>query len=123
MHPLRSITASDAKARLGELLASLEGLGAVEITRNGRPVGVLVSAESENQIERASRLAAMATLYSAGAISWRKIADETHASFGELLVELGRQGLALPRVTAKKRPEQVALFEQALAHAKSASAR
>lgn len=116
----RSITASDAKARLGELLASLEGQGAVEITRNGRPVGMLVAPQADNQLERASQLAAMTTLYAAGAISWRKIGDETQVSFGELLVELGRQGLKLPRVTAKKRPEQMAVFEQALAHAKSA---
>ena len=119
MSPVRSITATDAKARLGELLASLEGQGAVEITRNGRPVGMLVAPHVDNQLERASRLAALATLYAAGAISWRKIADETQASFGELLIELGVQGLKLPRVVAKKRPEQVAIFDQALAHAKS----
>ena len=40
-HSLRSITSSEAKSNLGELLASLGSQGAVEITRNGKPVGIL----------------------------------------------------------------------------------
>jgi len=35
MHPSRSITSSEAKASLGELLGSLTAEGPVEITRKG----------------------------------------------------------------------------------------
>ena len=41
MNTVRTITSSDAKANLGEVLGSLASQGPIEITRNGRLVGVL----------------------------------------------------------------------------------
>jgi len=116
MTSTRTITASDAKARLGEVLASLAD-GPVEITRNGRSIGVLTAVPSNPRVNE-PRLAALATHYAAGGVAWRKISDETGASFGELLIELGRQGLKLPTVVADKRPAQIALFNAALRSAK-----
>ena len=118
----RTITASDAKARLGQVLGSLVADGPVSITRNGRLVGVLAapiaSPAAPQQLRgAATHLDTLAALYSAGAISWRRIADETGAAFGELLLSLSRQGLALPEVTAPKRPAQAALWEAALRQA------
>lgn len=63
------------------------------------------------------RLAELVPRYAAGDITWREVADATDASFGELLVELGRQGLQLPTCVATKRPAQQALFDEALARA------
>ena len=53
-------------------------------------------------------------LYSEGALSWRELSDSTGLAYGEVLVELGKRKLALPRVSPERRPEQDALFERAL---------
>ena len=106
----RSITSSEAKASLGELLGSLATEGPVEITRNGRKVAVLSAPAEQTNAHDATRLAELAALYGAGRVTWREIAAETGAAFGDLLVELARQNLQLPRVTPAKRPEQVAIF-------------
>ncbi|MFZ3120499.1 MAG: type II toxin-antitoxin system prevent-host-death family antitoxin [Variovorax sp.] len=116
MSAVREITASDAKNRLGELLASLPAEGAVTITRNGRPVGVLApvapaaGAESQNSLQ----LELLLGLYAKGSVTWRELSRSTGLAYGEVLVELGRRGLSLPRVSPKRRPEQDALFERAL---------
>jgi prevent-host-death family protein len=112
MKTLRSIPASAAKANLGEVLSSLATDGGVEITRNGRPIGILTAPEQNIQATSVARLAVLAPLYSSGAISWHQVSDETGAAFGDLLIELGRQNLQLPRVAAKKRPEQQALLDE-----------
>ena len=122
MSIVRTITSSDAKANLGEVLGSLAAQGPIEITRNGRLVGVLAPPAMRPKATDPGRLAAMAALYSAGAVTWRAIADETGAAFGELLLELARQGLPLPTVVAPKRPEQVALLDEVMAAAAAAAA-
>lgn len=108
----RSITWSDANATLEELLASLKTDGPVEITRDGHTLAVLSAPAGPARPVEANRLAALASLYAAGKASWRDISAETGVAFGELLAELGRQGLALPRATPDKRPEQLALLEE-----------
>ena len=45
-------SAAEAKRHFGDLLRRAEGGGAVTITRYGRPVAVLVSAEDAARIER-----------------------------------------------------------------------
>lgn len=122
MNTVRTITSSDAKANLGEVLGSLAAQGPIEITRNGRLVGVLAPPTVRPKDTDPGRLAALAALYSAGAVTWRAIADETGAAFGELLLELARQGLPLPTVVAPKRPEQAALLDDAMAKAAAAPA-
>ena len=121
MSIVRTITSSDAKAKLGEVLGSLAAQGPIEITRNGRLVGVLAPPAMRPKATDPGRLAAMAALYSAGAVTWRAIADETGAAFGELLLELARQGLPLPTVVAPKRPEQAALLDEVMAKAAAAA--
>lgn len=65
----------------------------------------------------AKRLAELAGPYARGEITWRKINDETNASFGELLEELGRQNLKLPRVKPKLTPGQEATLDAIFAQA------
>ena len=117
----RTITASNAKANLGEVLGSLAAKGPVKITRNGRLVGVLAApnlpATSVQDQGAGQALDNVAVLYASGAMSWRRIADETGVAFGELLLAVARQGLALPQVSAAKRPAQTALWESALRQA------
>ena len=121
MNTGRTITSSEAKAKLGEVLGSLAAQGPIEITRNGRLVSVLAAPAVQPKDTDPGRLAALAALYSAGAVTWRAIADETGAAFGELLLKLARQGLPLPAVVAPKRPEQAALLDEAIAAAAAAA--
>lgn len=123
MNTPRSISSSDAKAGLGELLASLATEGPVDITRNGRKVAVLSAPVEPGRPVEASRLAALAALYAGGKVAWREISAETGVAFGDLLVELARQKLELPRVTPVKRPEQVALLNSVLRRAARPSTR
>jgi antitoxin (DNA-binding transcriptional repressor) of toxin-antitoxin stability system len=111
-HLVRTISSSDAKANLGDVLSSLNTHGPVEITRNGKPVGLLTLPPAQT-VDR-SRIAALAIAYSKGHIPWPQIAEETGASYGELLVELGLKNLQIPKVTPKKRPEQIAFFHHIL---------
>jgi hypothetical protein len=117
MAQTRTVTASDAKGSLGQLLGSLATQGAVEITRNGHLVGVLTAPPQRARTADPDRMAALAPPYAAGKLGWREIADDTGAAFGELLLELARQGLTLPQVSAEKRPAQAAhlraIFKQA----------
>lgn len=117
MQTTRSITSSEAKAGLGDLLGSLVAQGPVAITRNGRKIAVLSAPAAPETAVDSNRLAELAAMYAAGKLAWREIAAETGVSFGDLLAELGRQGLQLPRVTPTKRPEQVALFNAILQQA------
>lgn len=120
MKPLRSLSSSEAKSNLGEVLGSLAAGGPVEITRNGRAVAVLSAADGDVRSANRHRLAELAGLYARGAVSWRKVEEDTGAAFGELLLELGRQGLALPLATAAKRPAQAEVFRQVLRQAAQA---
>lgn len=116
MKPQREVTASDAKTRFVELLASLPGEGPVTITRNGRAVGSLTAtgpgagAETQNRLQ----LARIVGLFATGAMTWGELAHSTGLAYGEVFVELGKRGLAPPRVSPKRRPEQDALFGRAL---------
>ena len=111
-HSVRTISSSDAKANLGDVLSSLNTQGPIEITRNGKAVGLLTLPPAQ-PMDR-GRIAALVIAYSKGMISWPQIAEETGASYGDLLIELGIRNLQLPKVTPKNRPEQIALFHQIL---------
>jgi prevent-host-death family protein len=115
MTTVRRLTSSEAKASLGEVLSTLSTEGPVEITRNGRLVAVLSPPERPtNSNTRPDRLPELAALYAAGKVTWREIAAETGAAFGDLLLELAAQGLKLPRVNPEKTPEQIRLFKAIL---------
>ena len=117
MTPARTLTASEAKARLGEVLGNLVSEGPVEITRNGRLVAVISApaqtgaASAAAQADRMLALPRLAALYSAGKLTWRDIANETGASFGQLLLALAEQNLELPRVAPEKSPQQASTLE------------
>ena len=111
-HSVRKISSSDAKASLGDVLSSLNTHGPIEITRNGKSVGLLTLPPVKT-VDK-SRIAALAIAYSKGLISWPQIAEETAASYGDLLVALGLQNLQISKVKPKNRPEQIAFFHHIL---------
>ena len=109
---MRTISSSYARSNFGYILSSLYTHGPLEITRNGKPVGLL-TLPPEQTVDR-SRIAALAIAYSKGLISWQQISEETRASYGDLLLELGLNNLQIPTVTHKKTPAQVAVFHRIL---------
>ena len=109
---VRTISSSDAKANFGDVLSSLNTHGPIEITRNGKSVGLLTLPTMQTADK--SRIAALAIAYSKGLISWPQIAEETGAGYGDLLVALGLKNLQIPKVTPKNRPEQIAFFHHIL---------
>jgi prevent-host-death family protein len=111
-HIVRKISSSKARANLGDVLSSLNTHGPIEITRNGKSVALLKLPPAQD-VDR-SRVANLAIAYSKGLISWPEIAEETGASYGELLIELGLKNLQIPKVIAKNRPEQIAIFHRIL---------
>jgi len=64
--------------------------------------------------EGLENLPAFSQLDAVGEVGWRDIAEQTDTSFGDLLVELGRQALHLPTFTATKTPTQQAMFDSVL---------
>ncbi|SCK11243.1 hypothetical protein VAR608DRAFT_0558 [Variovorax sp. HW608] len=66
--------------------------------------------ESHNRLQ----LARLLELYAKGSLTWRELSRLTGLAYGEILIELGKRRLALPRVAPKRRPVQDALFERAL---------
>lgn len=72
---------------------------------------------------RTADLPALARAYAAGRMTWRQFAARVNDPwFGDLLLELGRQGLQLPRFVAAKTPAQQATFDAVLAAAKTREA-
>lgn len=55
-----------------------------------------------DSIKADPRLPDLAQRYSVGELTWRQAEEETGSAFGELLVEVGRQGLPLSRETGEK---------------------
>jgi len=108
----RTISASNAKTHLGEVLESLPREGPITITRNGHKVATL--SPFKDSTTPAKHLDLLARLFAQGSITSRQACDEAGVAFGDLLVEMARQGLQLPRVSAQKRPEQAALLDAAL---------
>jgi hypothetical protein len=62
-------------------------------------------------------LSELARRYAAGEISWLEIRAGEDIAFGDLLVELEKQDLQLPRVSPEKRPEQRDLLNSLLQRA------
>lgn len=110
---VRTISSSEAKATLGDVLSSLSAQGPIEITRNGKAVGLLTLPPMVQSVDP-GQLTALAIAYAKGLITWPQISEETGASYGELLIALGRNNLSIPRVTPKNRPEQLDFFHRLL---------
>lgn len=53
MSPMREVTARDAKNRFGQLLQSAQQ-GPVRVTRNGTPVGVMMSVQQFERLRGAA---------------------------------------------------------------------
>lgn len=65
-------------------------------------------------VSNPSQLDQLLAQYAGGTVTSRELSCATGLSVGEILVELGKRDLALPRVAPQRTPAQDALLERAL---------
>jgi len=101
---MKSMTATDAKDRFGEMLAVAER-EPLSITRNGRVVVVAMPADTEKRptgIDPAT-VDHKLEMYSRGLLSRSECQDATGLAFGEMLLRMGALELTLPVVRTRDR--------------------
>lgn len=94
MENLRSMPATEVKTNFGDVLASISTHGPVVVTRNGKEVAVLTALAPKCPPEL---VASLTRKYASGQITWPDIRDRYDIAFGDLLAELARQNLRIPR--------------------------
>lgn len=110
---MKTISATDAKNKFGELM-SIISAGPVAITKNNKVVAFLTPSLQQQAQPAEAYLDKLLAEYSGGVISRKKLEEVTGLWFGEVLAEMAKRGLALPKVnTAQKFNEkQTALFNR-----------
>jgi len=113
---MKSMTATDAKDRFGEMLAVAER-EPLSITRNGRVVVVAMPADSEKRPSGfdPATVDHMLEMYSQGLLGRSECQDATGLAFGEMLQRMGALELTLPVVRTRDRfnAAQNANYEEA----------
>ena len=110
---MKTISATDAKNKFGDLMNMISA-GPVAITKNNKVVAVLTPSSQGLAQPSAAYLDTMLAEYSTGAVSRKELEEATGLWFGEILVELSKRGLTLPRVDAAQKfnEKQRALFDR-----------
>lgn len=109
---MRSITATEAKNKFGDLM-HMVAAGPIAITKNNKIVAILSPISRPNQ-SPGFYLDKLLAEYSAGGLSRRELEEATGLCFGDVLSALGERGLSLPRVDSTKgfNPEQMGLLNK-----------
>jgi hypothetical protein len=68
----------------------------------------------DHSSQNPSQLDLLLAQYAGGTLTSRELWCATGLAFGEILLELGKRGLALPRVSPKRPPAQDSFLERAL---------
>ncbi len=98
---MRTISATEAKNKFGHLMSSISG-GSIAITKNGKIAAYLTP--SQNNIKQTladQQIDKILSDYSSGNVTHRNIEELTGLWFSDILAELKRRGLALPKVDSK----------------------
>lgn len=110
---MKTISATDAKNKFGDLMSAISA-GPIAITKNGKVAAYLTpSQHAEAHTLSDDQLATVMTSYAAGKITRKMVEETTGMWFGDILAELGRRGLSLPRVDTRTHynAKQAALFK------------
>ena len=110
---MKTISATDAKNKFGDLMNMISA-GPIAITKNNKVVAFLMPSPQGQAQPAETYLDKILAEYSTGVVSRKKLEEATGLWFGEILAEMAKRGLALPKVnTAQKFNEkQAALFNQ-----------
>ena len=110
---MKTISATDAKNRFGDLMNMISS-GSVAITKNNKVVAILTPAAQERAQPADTYLNKILAEYSAGVVSRKRVEEATGLWFGEILAEMAKRKLALPKVNSalKFNAEQSVLFDR-----------
>ena len=109
---MKTISATDAKNKFGYLMSAISA-GPIAITKNGKVTAYLTpSQNAEEHHLTEEQFDEMLNAYAAGMITRRNVEEATGLWFSDILAELGRRGLQLPKVDTRMHlnDKQLALY-------------
>ena len=109
---MKTISATDAKNKFGQLMGVVSA-GPIAITKNGKIAAYLTPSQiEEDHPMSAEQLDVILNSYASGNITRRNVEDATGLWFSDILEELGKRGLHLPKVDTRihYNGKQLALF-------------
>ena len=109
---MKTISATDAKNKFGSLMSSISA-GPIAITKNGKIAAYLTPSQNdENHSLTQEQLDEILNSYTSGKIARRSVEEATGLWFSDILEELGRRGLHLPKVDTRVHlnDKQLALY-------------
>jgi len=109
---MKTISATDAKNKFGSLMNAISA-GPIAITKNGKIAAYLTPSQNDEAHPLTEeQLDEILSSYASGKISRRNVEEATGLWFTDILAELGRRGLQLPRVDTRVHlnDKQLALY-------------
>ena len=109
---MKTISANEAKNKFGSLMSEISA-GPIAITKNGKVAAYLTPSQNDEvhplNIEQLDELLKS---YASGKITRRNVQEASGLWFSDILEELGRRGLVLPKVDTRVHlnDKQLALF-------------
>ncbi len=98
---MKTISATDAKNKFGQLMSVISA-GPIAITKNGKIAAYLTPSQIEDEHSMSvEQLDELLNSYASGNITRRNIEEATGLWFSDILEELGRRGLQLPKVDTR----------------------
>jgi prevent-host-death family protein len=95
---MKTISATDAKNKFGSLMSAISA-GPIAITKNGKIAAYLTPSQNdEDHSLTKEQLDEIINSYASGKITRRNVEEATGLWFSDILEELGRRGLQLPKV-------------------------
>lgn len=109
---MKTISATDAKNKFGSLMSSISA-GPIAITKNGKIAAYLTPSQNdEDHSLTEAQLDEILNSYTSGKIARRSVEEATGLWFSDILEELGRRSLHLPKVDTRVHlnDKQLALY-------------
>ena len=109
---MKTISATEAKNKFGSLMSAISA-GPIAITKNGKVAAYLTPSQNdEGHPLNVEQLDELLNSYASGKITRRNVEEASGLWFSDILEELGRRGLELPRVDTRVHlnDKQLALF-------------
>ncbi len=109
---MKTISATDAKNKFGSLMSAISA-GPIAITKNGKIAAYLTPSQNdEDHSLTKEQLDEIINYYASGKISRQNVEEATGFWFSDILDELGRRSLQLPKVDTRVHlnDKQLALY-------------
>lgn len=98
---MKTISATDAKNKFGSLMSSISA-GPIAITKNGKVAAYLTPSQNDaDHPLTVEQLNDLLNSYASGKIARHNVEEATGLWFSDILAELGRRGLQLPKVDTR----------------------